>query len=85
MSVRTTARFGDFVCRPLLEGSWVVINRGISPLIGVISITIVTPLITTHEPPSRRIEGCDNKRGLSVNLDGYKSPVLGCYGPRCRC
>ena len=35
----------------VLGGSWVVINGVISPLIWVISI--VTLLITTHEPPSR--------------------------------
>ena len=34
----------------LLGGSWVVISRVISPLIGVISI--VTLLITAPEPPS---------------------------------
>ena len=39
----------------LLGGSWVVISRVISPLIGVIiRVTLlITPLITTHEPPSR--------------------------------
>ena len=39
----------------LLGGSWVVINGVISPLMGVITIVtlILTPLITTHEPPSR--------------------------------
>ena len=38
----------------LLGGSWVVISRVISPLIGVIIIVtlLITPLITTHEPPS---------------------------------
>ena len=40
--------------RVLLGGSWVVISRVISPLIWVISTVtlLVTPLITTHEPPS---------------------------------
>ena len=40
----------------LLGGSWVVISRVISPLIGVISIVtlLITPLIPTHEPPSSR-------------------------------
>ena len=37
--------------RVVLGGSWVVISRVINPVIWV--ITIVTPLITTHEPPSR--------------------------------
>ena len=35
---------------PILGGSWVVICGVISPLIWV--ITIVTLLMTTHEPPS---------------------------------
>ena len=41
--------------RFLLGGSWVVINGVISPPIGVITIVtlIITPLITTHEPPSK--------------------------------
>ena len=40
----------------LLGGSWLVISRVISPLIGVITIVtlLITPLITTHEPPSTR-------------------------------
>ena len=38
----------------VLGCSWAVINRVISPLIRVITIVIllITPLITTHEPPS---------------------------------
>ena len=38
----------------LLGGSWVVISGVISPLIWVISIVtlLITPLMTTHEPPS---------------------------------
>ena len=34
---------------------WVVISRVISPLIWVITIVtlLITPLIITHEPPSR--------------------------------
>ena len=40
---------------PLLGGSWVVISGVISPLIRVITIVtlLITPLISTHEPPSR--------------------------------
>ena len=40
----------------LLGGSWVVISRVLSPRIRVISIVslLITPLIPTHEPPSRR-------------------------------
>ena len=39
----------------LLGGSWVVISGVISPLIWVVSIAtlLITPLTTTHEPPSR--------------------------------
>ena len=39
----------------LLGGSWVVISGVISPLIWVITIVtlLITPLITTHELPSR--------------------------------
>ena len=44
--------------RVVLGGSWVVISRVIGPPIGVITIVtlLITPLITTHEPPSR-VEG----------------------------
>ena len=46
---------GSFRDRAVLGGSWVVIRTVISPFIWVITIStvIVTPLITTHEPPSR--------------------------------
>ena len=39
----------------LLGGSWVVISGIISPLIWVIAFAalLITPLITTHESPSR--------------------------------
>ena len=38
----------------LLGGSWGVISGVISPLIGIIVIVtlLISPLITTHEPPS---------------------------------
>ena len=38
----------------MLGGSWVVTSRVISPLIWVIAIVtlLITPLRTTHEPPS---------------------------------
>ena len=41
----------------LLGGSWVVISGVISPLIWVINIVtlLITPPITTHEPPSMLI------------------------------
>ena len=39
----------------LLGGSWVVISGVIRPLVWVITILtlLITPLIATHEPPSR--------------------------------
>ena len=42
-----------FAC--LLGGSWVVISGVISELIWVVSIVtlLITPLFTTHEPPSK--------------------------------
>ena len=41
--------------RPLLKGSWVVMGRVISRITRVITYIrgLLTPLITTHEPPSR--------------------------------
>ena len=47
----------------LLGGSWVVISGVISPLIRVIitATLLITPLITTHEPPSR---ACSRLLGL---------------------
>ena len=39
-----------FTPKALLGGSWVVISGVISPLIWV--LIMVTPLVTTHEPPS---------------------------------
>ena len=43
----------------LLGGSWVVISRVrvISPLIWIVTL-LITPLITTHEPPSRSYGKC---------------------------
>ena len=45
---------GGFAFLSVLGGSWVVISIAISPLMWVITIVIllITPLITTHEPPS---------------------------------
>ena len=39
----------------LLGGSWVVISMVLRPVIWVMTIVtlLITPLITTHEPPSR--------------------------------
>ena len=41
----------------LLGGSWVVIRGVISPLVCVITIVtlLITPLRTTHAPPSRGV------------------------------
>ena len=43
--------------KDLLGGSWAVRSGVISPLTWVISIVtlLITLLITTHEPPSRRV------------------------------
>ena len=48
----TKTRF--YLLRPLLGGSRVVISRVRSPLIWAITMVtlLITPLITTHEPPS---------------------------------
>ena len=35
----------------MLGGSWVDISRVKSPLIWIVTL-LITPLITTHEPPS---------------------------------
>ena len=50
----------------LLGGSWVVTSRVISPLIGLITIVtlLITPLITTHEPPSRGIRAFEGLDGV---------------------
>ena len=48
---------GAFEVVGLLGGSWVVISGVTSPLIWFITILtllLITPLITTHEPPSRQ-------------------------------
>ena len=50
----------------LLGGSWEVITGVISPLILVIiTVTLlITPLITTHEPPSRDDKSCGPLRSV---------------------
>ena len=54
----------------LLGGSWVVISGVISPLIWVITIVtlLITPLKTTHEPPS----SAKHLRGPAWYLHGPK-------------
>ena len=44
----------------LLGGSWVVISGVVRPLIWVIAIVglLITPLITSHEPPSSHTTTC---------------------------
>ena len=56
----------------ILGGSWVVISGVISPLIWVITIVtlLITPLITTHEPPSRNpFKGTLLSVGFRVGLN----------------
>ena len=49
----------------VLGGSWVVISGVISPLIWVINTVtlLMTPLITTHEPPSSRKHSAESEVG----------------------
>ena len=53
----TSQALNPELCKPwtLLGGSWVVISGVISPLIWAITIVtlLISPLITTHEPPSK--------------------------------
>ena len=59
----------------LLGGSWVVISRVISPLIWVISIVtlLLTLLITTHEPPSKR-------RSKTRDVSDVEAPFAAQFG-----
>ena len=63
----------------MLGGSWVVISRVINPLIWVITIVnpIITPLITTHEPPSVELPGLHQlfKSPGCVLLKGLRQEV----------
>ena len=54
----------------LLGGSWVVISGAIRPLIWVITIVTlpITPLMTTHEPPSS-MASCGDSRMAQVRLE----------------
>ena len=49
----------DVSVKGLLGGSWVVISGVISPLIWAITIVtlLISPPITTNEPPSRALIG----------------------------
>ena len=57
----------------LLGGSWVVTSGVISRLIWVITIVtlLITPLMTTHEPPSTVI----TNRWIP---NGFSGPPVGC-------
>ena len=48
-----------FSVEGILGGSWVVMSGDRSPLIWVVIIVtlFITPYMTTHEPPSRVVEG----------------------------
>ena len=63
----------------ILGGSWVVISGVISPLIWVIIIVtlLITPLITTHEPPSRglKIQKVCQPHALSLKSTGLHPKV----------
>ena len=54
-----TGWISRFKNSPVLLGSWVVVSRVISLLKWVITIVtlLITPLITTHEPPGTRKHG----------------------------
>ena len=63
--------------RTLLGGSWVVISGVLCPLIWVIIIDtlLVTPLITTDEPPSGPVHvPISGLRSLAVNPRAQKQP-----------
>ena len=55
----------------LLAGSWVVISRLKSPLIRVIIIValLITPLITTHKPPSEEADGLDTSKLACLDFE----------------
>ena len=61
----------DDECEPLLGGSGVVISGVISPLIWVIIIVtlLLTPLITTPEPPSGWGRGRGGVGGFAVSQE----------------
>ena len=53
-----------------LEGSWVVVTGVTSPRMSVIHMVtlLITPLITTHEPPSRDCHTGASELGTSREL-----------------
>ena len=63
----------------MLEGSWVVLGRVLRTLHKVITrVSLLTsPLITTHEPPSRVVlpSSCQTEENLPKNL---RQRVEGC-------
>ena len=54
----------------MLGGSRVVISRVVSPLIWVITILtlLITPLLTTHEPPSEGWHKCSFKQAVFYQI-----------------
>ena len=64
----------------VLGGSWVVISRVISPLIWIVTL-LITPLIATHEPPSRvPLKDCVQCLLLVLRVSGVSRPQLGHMG-----
>ena len=55
----------------VLGGSWAVISMGVGPLIWVITIVtlLITPLITTHEPPSATLSELENQEAAWSGFD----------------
>ena len=62
-------------CLVVLGGSWVVISGVISPLICIVTL-LITPFITTHEPPSRvsGLKVLRNPKFLQPELDALLGP-----------
>ena len=67
----------DRGCRPLIAsqlvlGSWVVLSGAISPVTWVIIMValLITLLITTHEPPSKRCQPFPDHSGIRPEFYG---------------
>ena len=62
----------------LLGGSWVVISRGISRVTILITHIkgLLTPLITTHEPPSRQPMERTRRRTVTATAIAEAAPGL---------
>ena len=71
--------------RGLLGGSWVVISGAISPLISIVTL-LITPLRTTHEPPSGGLSLAPGSRSrwASGNLPAAELPACEyCHAVSC--